>query len=44
LKTLVGTVLLDDERGGCINGVSLPVDGGSLADASWERLRMRTRP
>ena len=24
-------------------GVSLPVDGGWIADASWESLRMRTR-
>jgi NAD(P)-dependent dehydrogenase (short-subunit alcohol dehydrogenase family) len=36
--------LLDDERGAFINGVSLPVDGGWIADASWERLRLRTRP
>jgi NAD(P)-dependent dehydrogenase (short-subunit alcohol dehydrogenase family) len=36
--------LLDDERGGFINGVALPVDGGWIADASWESLRMRTRP
>jgi NAD(P)-dependent dehydrogenase (short-subunit alcohol dehydrogenase family) len=35
--------LLDDARGGFINGVSLPVDGGWTADASWESLRMRTR-
>jgi NAD(P)-dependent dehydrogenase (short-subunit alcohol dehydrogenase family) len=35
--------LLDSERGGFINGVSLPVDGGWIADASWESLRMRTR-
>jgi NAD(P)-dependent dehydrogenase (short-subunit alcohol dehydrogenase family) len=35
--------LLDDERGGFINGVSLPVDGGWIADASWESLRVRTR-
>jgi NAD(P)-dependent dehydrogenase (short-subunit alcohol dehydrogenase family) len=35
--------LLDDERGAFINGVSLPVDGGWVADASWERLRLRTR-
>jgi NAD(P)-dependent dehydrogenase (short-subunit alcohol dehydrogenase family) len=35
--------LLDDERGAFINGVSLPVDGGWIADASWERLRLRTR-
>jgi NAD(P)-dependent dehydrogenase (short-subunit alcohol dehydrogenase family) len=35
--------LLDHARGGFINGVSLPVDGGWTADASWESLRMRTR-
>jgi NAD(P)-dependent dehydrogenase (short-subunit alcohol dehydrogenase family) len=35
--------LLSDERGGFINGVSLPVDGGWIADASWESLRLRTR-
>jgi NAD(P)-dependent dehydrogenase (short-subunit alcohol dehydrogenase family) len=35
--------LLDHERGGFINGVSLPVDGGWMADASWESLRIRTR-
>lgn len=26
-----------------VNGVSLPVDGGWTADASWESLRLRTR-
>ncbi len=35
--------LLDGERGGFVNGVSLPVDGGWFADASWESLRVRTR-
>jgi NAD(P)-dependent dehydrogenase (short-subunit alcohol dehydrogenase family) len=35
--------LLDSERGGFVNGISLPVDGGWTADASWESLRMRTR-
>jgi NAD(P)-dependent dehydrogenase (short-subunit alcohol dehydrogenase family) len=35
--------LLDHKRGGFVNGVSLPVDGGWTADASWESLRMRTR-
>lgn len=35
--------LLDAERGGFVNGVSLPVDGGWTADASWESLRVRTR-
>jgi len=31
------------ERAGFVNGVSLPVDGGWIADASWESLRLRTR-
>jgi NAD(P)-dependent dehydrogenase (short-subunit alcohol dehydrogenase family) len=31
------------ERGSFVNGVSLPVDGGWMADASWEGLRVRTR-
>lgn len=35
--------LLDAERGGFVNGVSLPVDGGWIADASWDSLRARTR-
>lgn len=35
--------LLDHERAGFINGVSLPVDGGWTADASWDSLRIRTR-
>ncbi len=35
--------LVDGERSGFINGVSLPVDGGWTADASWDSLRMRTR-
>jgi NAD(P)-dependent dehydrogenase (short-subunit alcohol dehydrogenase family) len=34
---------LDANRSGFINGVSLPVDGGWLADASWNSLRPRTR-
>jgi NAD(P)-dependent dehydrogenase (short-subunit alcohol dehydrogenase family) len=33
----------DAERGGFINGSTLTVDGGWLADASWESLRIRTR-
>jgi NAD(P)-dependent dehydrogenase (short-subunit alcohol dehydrogenase family) len=36
--------LVDSERSGFINGVSLPVDGGWIADASWNSLRMGTRP
>jgi NAD(P)-dependent dehydrogenase (short-subunit alcohol dehydrogenase family) len=35
--------LADDERSGFVNGVSLPVDGGWTADASWESLRVSTR-
>jgi NAD(P)-dependent dehydrogenase (short-subunit alcohol dehydrogenase family) len=35
--------LLNDEGSGFINGVSLPIDGGWIADGSWESLRMRTR-
>jgi NAD(P)-dependent dehydrogenase (short-subunit alcohol dehydrogenase family) len=35
--------LSDSDRNGFINGVSLPVDGGWIADASWDSLRMRTR-
>lgn len=35
--------LVDGNRSGFINGVSLPVDGGWVADASWESLRVRTR-
>ena len=35
--------LADSDRNGFINGVSLPVDGGWIADASWDDLRIRTR-
>jgi NAD(P)-dependent dehydrogenase (short-subunit alcohol dehydrogenase family) len=35
--------LADAERSSFVNGVSLPVDGGWLADASWESLRLNTR-
>jgi NAD(P)-dependent dehydrogenase (short-subunit alcohol dehydrogenase family) len=35
--------LADAEKSGFINGVSLPVDGGWIADASWESLRVRAR-
>src|SRR5450432_4005276 len=35
--------LADGDRSGFINGVSLPVDGGWIADASWDSLRIRTR-
>jgi NAD(P)-dependent dehydrogenase (short-subunit alcohol dehydrogenase family) len=35
--------LADSEKSAFINGVSLPVDGGWTADASWESLRLSTR-
>ena len=35
--------LADGDHSGFINGVSLPVDGGWTADASWESLRVGTR-
>src|SRR6185437_8788661 len=35
--------LADTQRSGFVNGTSLTVDGGWLADASWESLRVRTR-
>ena len=35
--------LADPDLSGFINGVSLPVDGGWTADASWDSLRTRTR-
>jgi NAD(P)-dependent dehydrogenase (short-subunit alcohol dehydrogenase family) len=35
--------LTDAEQSGFVNGVALPVDGGWIADASWQSLRMRTR-
>lgn len=35
--------LTDAEKSGFVNGITLPVDGGWIADASWESLRMRTR-
>ncbi len=35
--------LADSDRQGFINGVSLPVDGGWVADGSWDALRIRTR-
>ena len=34
---------LADERNSFVNGVSLPVDGGWIADGSWNSLRVRTR-
>jgi NAD(P)-dependent dehydrogenase (short-subunit alcohol dehydrogenase family) len=36
--------LADGEKSGFVNGVSLPVDGGWTADASWDSLRLSTRP
>jgi NAD(P)-dependent dehydrogenase (short-subunit alcohol dehydrogenase family) len=35
--------LADNELSGFINGVSLPVDGGWIADGSWDSLRIKTR-
>ena len=35
--------LADGEKSAFVNGVSLPVDGGWTADASWDSLRIRTR-
>jgi NAD(P)-dependent dehydrogenase (short-subunit alcohol dehydrogenase family) len=35
--------LADPVRSGYINGVTLPVDGGWTADASWNPLRLRKR-
>lgn len=35
--------LADPQHSGFVNGVSLPVDGGWTADASWNALRTRTR-
>lgn len=35
--------LADDERSAFVNGVSLPIDGGWMADASWKSLRLKTR-
>jgi NAD(P)-dependent dehydrogenase (short-subunit alcohol dehydrogenase family) len=35
--------LADNDQQGFINGVSLPVDGGWVADGSWDTLRVRTR-
>jgi NAD(P)-dependent dehydrogenase (short-subunit alcohol dehydrogenase family) len=35
--------LADASRSGFVNGATLTVDGGWLADASWESLRIRTR-
>jgi NAD(P)-dependent dehydrogenase (short-subunit alcohol dehydrogenase family) len=35
--------LADSDKQSFINGVALPVDGGWIADGSWESLRLRTR-
>jgi NAD(P)-dependent dehydrogenase (short-subunit alcohol dehydrogenase family) len=35
--------LADDEKSGFVNGATLTVDGGWIADASWEKLRRATR-
>jgi NAD(P)-dependent dehydrogenase (short-subunit alcohol dehydrogenase family) len=35
--------VVDSDRSGFINGITMPVDGGWMADASWNSLRLRTR-
>ena len=35
--------LADADRSGFVNGVSLPVDGGWIADGSWDSLRRKSR-
>jgi len=35
--------LVDSDRNGFINGITLPVDGGWMADGSWNSLRLHTR-
>jgi NAD(P)-dependent dehydrogenase (short-subunit alcohol dehydrogenase family) len=35
--------LVDSDRNGFINGITLPVDGGWMADGSWDSLRLNTR-
>jgi len=35
--------LVDSDRNAFINGITLPVDGGWMADGSWNSLRLHTR-
>jgi NAD(P)-dependent dehydrogenase (short-subunit alcohol dehydrogenase family) len=35
--------LVDSDRNGFINGITLPVDGGWTADGGWDGLRLHTR-
>jgi NAD(P)-dependent dehydrogenase (short-subunit alcohol dehydrogenase family) len=35
--------LADSDKSGFLNGVTLPVDGGWMADGSWDALRIKTR-
>ena len=36
-------VFLASDEAARINGAAIPVDGGWIADASWDSLRLRTR-
>ncbi len=42
-EDVAAAILFLAREGGYVNGVSLPVDGGWTADASWDALRTKTR-
>jgi NAD(P)-dependent dehydrogenase (short-subunit alcohol dehydrogenase family) len=42
-EDVAAAILFLAQDGSYINGVSLPVDGGWTADASWDALRIKTR-
>lgn len=42
-EDVAGTIAFLASDGSFINGVSLPVDGGWTADASWDALRLKAR-